>query len=277
MYRARLLDNRIVQVGIALFSFLTTGAVALIAREQFSVSRAASATAGIAALVPGYLVAYFVVYYIDRNRGPHQFTSTHGVTLSGLLYVEAGLLGLCSTYRLDGEGINWAVSVTPLLLALACAVAGRTAKKHRRARKEIAKLAQSHVSLATRFMVRPDVKGWPEIQPFSVMAYQRRFEKALSEIGSPLPASRLELTGAQAERMIQAARDGEPLPRREDHDVFDTLSEIDHHNYPEVVVSALVLAFLDAKPEQRKRERAEWAAAVATRVNASRIRDALQP
>jgi hypothetical protein len=269
--RSSLFDNGFVNAGIFLFSILGSGAVMALAREEFSAT--ASIIAGAAALVPAFLLAFFVVYYIDRSRGPRQITSTHGITLTGIFYAEAVVLALIPMAREEGQDIEWGVAFPAWVLALACAFAGRAAKKRKRAREDMARLAQSNVNLATRFMVRPDEKGWPEIQPFTVLAYQRRFEKALAAIGPTVPASSWGLTDEQAAGMIKAADEYEYFPRREDHGVFDAG---DDHYYPGPVV-ALVLAFLDATPEQRDRERAEWAAAVATRVNASEIRDALRP
>lgn len=261
-------DNGIVNG--AMFLTVLVGAVGVAAITRRELPSPAPTILGAVAVVPSFLLAYFVVYFIDRRRGPRQIASTHGITWSGVFYAEAVILAFTPAFADEDPGIDWSIAVPAWVLAVGCALVGREAKKRKRAREDMARLAQVNVNLATRFIVRPDKKGWSEIEPFTVVAYQRMFEKALAAIGEPLPESSVSLEAEQAERLIKAAEEGYfGFPERQDNGPFT----YGPRYYPGPVVS-LVLAYLDASPEMRARDRREWAAAITTRVDASAIRDA---
>jgi hypothetical protein len=132
------------------------------------------------------------------------------------------------------------------------------------------------ISVARGSVILSLYKGWPEIQPDTVLGYQRSFEAAIKAIGTPLPDRAYGLSDAQAAAVIASVEstyyaESDRL-RRPDDGILDAGRRF----YPGPVV-ALVLAYLDATPEQRQRDFPEWAAAMATHVRAATIRDALDP
>jgi hypothetical protein len=270
--RDSLLDRDLVNAAVFGATALIIALVVVILSHEFS--RTTAMLVGAVAVVPAFLIPFFVVYTIERSRAPQRLTSTHGVTISGVFYAEAVILVYAPIFINQEGDWAWEIALPAWSLALASAWAGWKAKQRRRAREDMARLAEANVNLATRFLVRPDKKGWSEIDPYTVLAYQDEFEKALSVLGTPLPGSAFAITDEQQKKLIAKVEETFDLGVRRRPD--KGLLEYGPSYYPGVVI-ALVLAFLDAPREARERERSEWAAAMATRVNASAVRDSLSP
>lgn len=220
-----------------------------------------------AACIPAGLAVFFPLLWFDRARSGDRSTSDRtGLTGSGLLYAQALVFLYAPALSNNEDGdplravglLDWAIC---LAAAAATAGAGYALKKRRERRLALAKLATTHPHTATRFIVRVDRNGWAEIDPGSVLRYQAAFEKALLALGPP-PNSLRYLSGDQERDLVRCARDL-------------------RNSWPETtwpfVTLALVLIYIDSPAAERDRDRADWAAAVATNPDARRVRDWVQP
>lgn len=221
-----------------------------------------------ATCVPTAIAIFYALMAFDRWRmDDHRREDTTGTSLSGILFAQAAVFlysPMVVASSEDGPPImelSRFDSFVSWVAAGACLWLGFKAKKAKAQKLALAELAERYPTLAARFIARIDKKGWPEITPENVLIYQKWFEKALAEVlGSSSGAAKAP-------------------PESRDGRLAAIAMEARYHERVEVwpsVVVGLVLAYLQAPVSERERDRAEWAGAVATRVNATQLRDSVQ-
>jgi hypothetical protein len=146
----------LVSLGMAV---LASAAVLALTRDALAPE--ASTLLSAASLVPGGTLGFFVIYPVVWRKQLKTRVSNHGITLAGVCYAEAVVLGMGAPYfgAEEGEPFNWGIILPAWALAIAFVWAGRRLTLRRRRRDDMAKLAGTNVNLATRFLVRPDKKG----------------------------------------------------------------------------------------------------------------------
>jgi len=219
--------------------------------------------------IPTALGVLYPLVWLDRwRREDDSRVDRTGVSVSGILYAQAAVFFYAPTVAGSGdEGppllrLRWYDAVVCWIAAAGCAWLGYMAKTRRQKQLALAQLAEENATLAARFVVRTDRKGWSEIEPGNVLHYQSWFERCLKALGTPEPQAGDQLTETQERALVACAREARFAERFE--------------LWPHAIL-CLVLAYLRSTQAVRERDRHEWAGALATRVNASDLRDWVDP
>ena len=221
--------------------------------------------------IPTALAIFFPMHWIDQaRRGVRRAVDETGITGPGLLFAQAAVFlyaPMVASSSEDGPPLRDASLVDWLACiaaAGATAWAGYALKKRQERKLALAKLAATRPHTATRFLVRVDQRGWPEIQPSNVLHYQAAFDAVIARIESSALRSLRDLSARDEGALVRAS-----LELRYSGGHGDTL-------WPFVTL-ALALIYVDSPATVRERDRGDWAAAVATNPEASRVRDWVRP
>jgi hypothetical protein len=225
-----------------------------------------------ATCIPAALATFFPIYWVDKAwRGAQEKIDDIGITGHGLLFAQAAIFffaPILLSSRAEGPAImhlgfvDWVIC---LIAAGATAYGGRAQKRRQEQRLALANLAAKRPHTATRFVARVDDRGWPEIQPNNVLQYQAAFENLFNRIDFSKHNGLHELSAMDERILVQTSIDL-------------MYSDIQSNKtlWPFVTL-ALALTYINTPIAERESERTDWAAAIATHPDASRVRDWVYP